>query len=88
MLTCSNKALVEGDDNSIVNFGFPTDNVNINDAIYDCYATVIFSVQFDGVAIEFILFEKEARNKKMSFLHVAQYYNNKDLTFTFCRSTV
>jgi hypothetical protein len=68
---------------SISAFRIPTDNVNIYDAIYDCYATVIFSVQFDGVAKEFVFFEKEARNKKMSLVNVPQNYNNKDLTFTF-----
>ncbi len=46
MFTCGNNALVVGDGTAIVKFGFPTNNVKFNDAVYT-YECVIFAIQFD-----------------------------------------
>ena len=60
IFTCGNKALVVGDGATIIEFGFPTNNVKFDDAVstYDCNATVFFAAQFDGIAVEFVLFEE------------------------------
>jgi len=61
MFTCGNKALVVGDSTTIVEFSFPTNDVKFNDPVstYDRNAAVFFVIQFDGIAVEFVLFEKE-----------------------------
>jgi hypothetical protein len=39
---------------------------------YDCYAAVIFTVQSDGIAVEFVFSEKHTRKKNKSLVHVPQ----------------
>ncbi len=87
MFTCGNNALVVGDGTAIVKFGFPTNNVKFNDAVYT-YECVIFAIQFDGIAVEFVLFVKQTRTENKSLVYVPHNSNNKELTFTVCRSTV
>jgi hypothetical protein len=87
MFTCGNNALVVGDGTAIVKCGLPTANVKFNGAVYT-YEYVIFTIQFDAIAVEFVLFERQTRKENKSLVHVAQNYNNKELTFTLCRSTV
>jgi hypothetical protein len=55
MFTCGNNALVVGDGTAIVKCGLPTDNVKFNGAVYT-YEYVIFAIQFDAIAVEFVLF--------------------------------
>jgi hypothetical protein len=74
MFTCGNNALVVGDGTAIVKCGMPIDNVKFNGAVYT-YECVI-------VAIEFLLFERQTRKENKSLVHVAQNYNDKELTFT------
>ncbi len=68
MFTCGNNALA-------VKCGLPTDNVKFNGAVYT-YEYVIFAIQFDAIAVEFVLFERQPRNESKSLVHVAQNYNN------------
>jgi hypothetical protein len=42
---------------------------------YNCNATIIFAVQFDGITIEFVLFEKETRKENKSLVYVPNSYN-------------
>ena len=86
MFTCGNNAFVVGDGTAIVKFGFPTNNVKFNDAVYT-YECVIFAIQFDAIAVEF-LFVKQTRKENMSLVNVPHNSNNKELTFTVCRSNV
>ena len=86
MFTCGNNALVVGYGTAIVKFGFPTNHVKFNGAV-NTYECVIVAIQFDAIAVEF-LFEKQTRKENKSLVHVPQYSNNKELTFTVCRSTV
>jgi hypothetical protein len=77
MFTRGNNALVVlSDGTTIVKFGFPTNNVKFNDAVstYNCNAAIIFAVQFDGITIEFVLFEKETRKENKSLVHVPNSY--------------
>jgi hypothetical protein len=85
MFTCGNNALVVGD-TAIVKFGFPTNHVKFNGAV-NTYECVIVAIQFDAIAVEF-LFVKQTRKENMSLVHVPHNSNNKELTFTVCRSTV
>jgi hypothetical protein len=85
MFTCGNNALVVGDGTAIVKFGFPTNHVKFN-TVYT-YECVIVAIQFDAIAVEF-LFVKQTRKENKSLVHVPHNSNNKELTFTYCRSTV
>ena len=78
MFTCGNKALVVGDSTTIVEFSFPTNDVKFNDPVstYDRNAAVFFVIQFDGIAVEFVLFEKETEEENKSLTHDPQS-NNK-----------
>ncbi len=87
LFTCDNNALVVGDGTAIVKCGLPTDNVKFNGAVYT-YECVIFAIQFDAIAVEFVLFERQTRKENKSLVHVAQNYKNRELTFTLCRYTV
>jgi hypothetical protein len=71
MFTCGNNALVVGDGPAIVKFGFPTNNVKFNDAVYT-YECVIFAFQFDAITVVFVLFEKQTRKENKSLVHVPQ----------------
>ncbi len=55
---------------AIVKFGFPTDNVKFNDAVYtyECYATVIFAIRLDGIAVNSS--EKQTRKENKSLVNV------------------
>jgi hypothetical protein len=55
MFTCGNNALVVGDGTAIDKWGLPTDNVKFNGAVYT-YEYVIIAIQFDAIAVEFVLF--------------------------------
>jgi hypothetical protein len=85
MFTCGNKALVVGDGTAIMKLGFPTNN-QVERRVVNVWLQRRRYLK--GIAIEFVLFEKETRKKNVSQVHVPQNYNNKELTLALCHSTI
>jgi hypothetical protein len=85
MFTCGNKALVVGDGTAIMKLGFPTNN-QVERRVVNVWLQRRRYLK--GIAIEFVLFEKETRQKNVSLVHVPQNYINNELTLALCRSTI
>jgi hypothetical protein len=58
MFTCGNHAFVVGDGTAIIKFCFPINHVKFNGAVYT-YKCVIFAIQFDAIAVEFLFVKQK-----------------------------